>query len=124
MRLELATGREIPIPLEWVNSWDMFDTILSGLFKNQPAAQRKIQRKEFAIEEADTGRDVNRTWELDMSFRPGQKVDMSMIFPANDSNVNTCPRCKTVSTASGEVRTQCVSCKMYELPRLVRLVAY
>jgi len=58
----------------------MFDTILLGLFKNQPAAQRKIRRREFAIEEADSGREVDRTWELDMSFKPGQKVDMSMYF--------------------------------------------
>jgi len=56
----------------------MLDTILSGLFKNQPAAQRKILRREFAIEEDDSGQEVNRTWELDMSFKPGQKVDMSM----------------------------------------------
>ena len=111
--LELATGKQIPLPLELVTSWEVLDVILSGLFKSHPAAQEKIRRREFAIEEGDSGREVSRTWDLDMSFHAGQKVDMSMIFSDLDAKRNTCPGCKTEYKTSLETRTQCTKCKTW-----------
>ncbi len=58
------------------------------------------------IEEGITGKDVSRENELSMCLRPGQKIDMSMIFSDLDGNSNHCPRCFTKSKASSETRTQ------------------
>jgi hypothetical protein len=41
-----------------------------------------------------------------MCFRPGQKIDMSMVFSDLDANSNHCPRCGTRSEALAETRTQ------------------
>ena len=83
----------------------MFDMILSERFKKHPG-HRKVQRGEFAIEEDITGRELSREWDWCMCFRPGQKIDMSMVFSDLDNTSNRCPRCKTESAASAEVRTQ------------------
>lgn len=83
----------------------MLDTILLKRFEKRPGHQ-KILKGEFAIEEGTTGRDVTREHEFCMCFRPGQKIDMSMVFSDLDANSNHCPRCGTRSEALAETRTQ------------------
>ncbi|KAH8820125.1 hypothetical protein F5884DRAFT_744486 [Xylogone sp. PMI_703] len=110
--LEDAMGFVIPIPLELVNPWDMFDTIIAKRFEKHPG-HRKIQRGEFAIEEDSTGREVSRMLDLTMCLRPGQKIDTSVIFSKGDADSNHCPRCRAKSAASSEARTQYSSCQMW-----------
>jgi hypothetical protein len=83
----------------------MLDTILLKRVEKLSWHQ-KILKREYVIEEGITGRDVSRENELIMSLRPGQKVDMSMIFSDLDGNSNRCPRCFNKSEASSETRTQ------------------
>lgn len=66
----------------------------------------KVLKGEFAIEEGITGRDIGRENEFAKCFRPGQKIDMSMIFSDLDANGNRCPRCCTKSEASTGARIQ------------------
>jgi len=112
--LEDALGFRIPIPLELVNSWDMLDIILVKRFEKRSGHQ-KVLKGEYVIEEGITGRDVSRENELIMCLRPGQKIDMSMIFSDLGGDSNRCPRCFTKLEASSESRTQCVNiyCQMW-----------
>jgi len=116
--MELATGKQIPLPLELVNSWDMLDTILTEIFRQHPA-QSKIKRKEFAIEQGSTGQEISRSLKLDLAFRPGEKVDMAMVF-TDESTSNSCPRCQCSSTGSINDRAQCKECGMW-FQRIVKV---
>ncbi|PVH79347.1 hypothetical protein DL98DRAFT_589416 [Cadophora sp. DSE1049] len=117
--LEDALGFVIPIPLELVNTWEMFDMIISKRFEKH-VGHTKIQRREYAIEEGSTGREVNRASDWYSSFHPGQKVEMSVLFSDVDDNGNYCPRCRTKSAASTEIKVQCKMCQMW-FQRLVEI---
>jgi hypothetical protein len=83
----------------------MLDMILSKRFEKHPG-HNKIQRREYVIEEASTGRALSRTTDLRMCLGPGQKIDMSVVFPDGAGDSNYCPRCRTKSATSSEIRTQ------------------
>ncbi|PMD60566.1 uncharacterized protein K444DRAFT_612697 [Hyaloscypha bicolor E] len=117
--LEDALGFRHTIPLDIVTSWKILDVLLLERFENRHGHQ-KILKGEFAIEEDKTGKDISRKTQFKMCFRPGQKVDMSMIFSDHDADSNHCPRCQTKSEASVGTRTQCASCHMW-FQRLVEL---
>ncbi|PQE09018.1 conserved glutamic acid rich protein [Rutstroemia sp. NJR-2017a WRK4] len=72
----------------------MLDTILLKRFEKR-SGHRKVLRGEYVIEEGITGREMSRENELIMCLRPGQKIDMSMIFSDLDGNSNRCPRVNT-----------------------------
>jgi hypothetical protein len=106
--LEDALGRLIPLPVELVDSWDMFDMILSKRFENHPG-YKMVAKGEFAIEESISGMEVHREWNWSQCFRPGQKADMTMVFsapPYLDTASNCCPRCKTKTSAAVGSRAQ------------------
>lgn len=79
--------------------------IIAKRFEKHPG-HKKIQQREYAIEEGTTGRELSRATEWCMSLRPGQKVDMSVMFPENSALSNHCPHCHTRSASSSETRTQ------------------
>jgi hypothetical protein len=83
----------------------MLDTILLKRFEKSSGHQ-KVLKGEYVIEEGITGKDMSRDNELIMCLRPGQKINMSMIFSDLDGPINRCPRCFTKSEASCETRTQ------------------
>jgi hypothetical protein len=83
----------------------MLDTILAKKFEKHPG-HRKIQMREFTIEDDATERELNRDKDWSLCFRPGQKVNMSITFPELGASTNHCPRCRTNSAASSEIRTQ------------------
>lgn len=83
----------------------MFDMIISKRFEKH-RGYTKIQRKEFAIEEAFTGREVSRSSDWTMAFCPGQKIDMSVIFSERDTVSNSCPRCRVSSPELTEAKVQ------------------
>lgn len=92
----------------------MLDIILLKRFEKRPGHQ-KILKGEFAIEDGLTGRDVSRENEFGLCFRPGQKIDMSMIFSGRHrplifsgrGNINNPgPLCGTRSEAETEIGTQ------------------
>lgn len=70
-----------------INADQMFDMIISKRFEKH-RGHTKIQKREYAIEEGITGREVSRVSDWSMCFRPGQKVDMSVIFPEMGANGN------------------------------------
>lgn len=83
----------------------MFDTILTKRFEKHPG-HSKMLRREFAIEEGNSGREVSRKSDFILCLHPGQKINMSMIFKEKAANSNHCPRCGTKSAALPEIKTQ------------------
>jgi hypothetical protein len=79
--------------------------IIAKRFENH-AGYQKIQRGEYTIEDGITGRGIRRGCDLLMSLRPGQKIDMSVVFPAVDTKSNHCPRCQTKCVTSLAEKTQ------------------
>ncbi|CZR63961.1 uncharacterized protein PAC_13858 [Phialocephala subalpina] len=112
--LEDALGFRVPIPLELVDSWEMFDTILSKRFEKHPG-HKKVQSGEYVIEDGISGHELDRMLELVSCLRPGQKIEMCITFAEANIESNTCPRCQTESVGSAGSRIQCQnpSCKMW-----------
>lgn len=76
----------------------MFETILAKRFERLPG-KNKVIRKEYAIEESKSGRELARDWEWSRCFRPGLKVNMSMVFKQNQP-ISTCPGCQSETKAA------------------------
>ena len=63
-------------------------------FEKLGSAADKIRNNEFVIEDLTTKQDVDLQGDWEMCFRPGQKVDMSMLFDRNIGLPTSCPRCR------------------------------
>jgi hypothetical protein len=102
--LEDAIGRVSPVHMDFINSWEAFDAILRLRFQNFQGF-RKVQNKEYVLQEHATKREIKRTRPWDCAFLPGQRVDMSLVFmmkasaeqPDEIPSTN-CPNCRAVST--------------------------
>ena len=87
----------------------MFDMILIKRFEKRPGHQ-KMLRREFAIEEGHSGRELSRSRNILFSLRPGEKIDMSMIFQDNTGKANHCPRCGADTAEASGLRIQWYHC--------------
>lgn len=95
--LENAIGREAPVHLQFINSWDAFYAVLEIRFQDLQG-YNKVKRKEFVLQERTTTRDISRTGSWEGSFLPGQRVDMSITFTELRQNVElSCPKCQTMN---------------------------
>jgi hypothetical protein len=82
----------------------MFEVVLVKRFEKLKGHQ-KVLRKEYAIEDSRSGREVSSKKEWSMCFRPGQKVNMAMVFKQSQA-ITSCPGCKTEADSTGESSTQ------------------
>jgi hypothetical protein len=87
-----------------VSQCQMFETILIKRFEKL-RGRTKVLRKEYAIEDSRSGQELNRRREWSMLFRPGQKVDMSIIFKQSNTSTS-CPGCQTESRAACDSVTE------------------
>ena len=97
-----ALNRFAPIHLEWINSWDAFFAVLAIRFKDR--GHGKVKRKEFVLQNRGTQRMIDFVRPLELCVRPGQKLDMSMVFREVQGVVsrNECPRCHEPSSGAAE----------------------
>ncbi|KAI0134228.1 hypothetical protein BJ170DRAFT_609022 [Xylariales sp. AK1849] len=118
VRLEtaLGTGHVIEIPAQMVDylRWDTLNKLLEDRFYGRKG-YGMVLRREFALEESCSERDLDRKIPLAMSLRRGMRLNMSMIFANADSIIGACPRCRTVSDAPEGVKVQCqtLGCGMW-----------
>ena len=68
---------------------------------------RKIRKKEYALQESATGKEIDRSVEFQDTFLPGQKVTMSVIFKKDAAERSTqssahCPKCEAVTIKPGD----------------------
>jgi hypothetical protein len=104
--LEDAIGREAPVHLQFINSWDVFYAVLESRFRDLQG-YNKIKRKEFVLQERATRRDISRAGSWEGTFLPGQRVDMSIIFTEIRQNVQlSCPKCRVINNNCSRQSTQ------------------
>ncbi|KAH7144342.1 hypothetical protein B0J13DRAFT_635422, partial [Dactylonectria estremocensis] len=103
--LDDAIGRQIPIHLRAVTSWDTFEHIIREQFKGKNGEGR-VARRRYALQDHATHNELSSSTPWSRAFRPYQKVNMSILCKEmpNDSNsmqTTSCPSCHHVSP-SGE----------------------
>ncbi|KAL9578027.1 MAG: hypothetical protein Q9212_005990 [Teloschistes hypoglaucus] len=88
-----AIGRHIPFHLEFITSSGALVSLLADKFKYMGRASEKIKRNQFSINDTRTKQiiDLKRPWES--CFKPGQHVEMSMVFNTFKSPHRSCPGC-------------------------------
>ncbi|MCJ1272603.1 hypothetical protein MMC21_000389 [Puttea exsequens] len=105
-------GKIAPFHLEFVDSSECFFAVLKARFSNagvKPAGLSKLENRDFLLQ--DTRRkkaiDVDKNWTS--VFRPGQQVDMSMVFHRFVCPPSTCPGCLEEND-EGYEQVYCQSC--------------
>ena len=113
--LEDPIGRLAPVHLQFVTSWDAFNSVLELRFENIQGHKKMIQR-DYGLQDGANGREIEQSRPWQRAFLPGQRVEMSFIFRreegADDGNV-TCPGCQTASGNSNDVDICCKNCSMW-----------
>lgn len=79
-----ALGHIAPVHLELVNSWDLWESVLEARFRNIPG-ERKIKRKEYALQDRFSQQDIQRSASFESCFLPGRRVDMSIVSKQGQS---------------------------------------
>lgn len=112
---EDALGTTLEIPVAWIHDWDvselsldppsaadlspqMFYKLVEHRFENLKGHEM-VLRRQFALEENCTGRDIDANLPWSASFRRGMKINMSMVFTNVEIASGCCPRCRTAATA-------------------------
>ncbi|KAF2274241.1 uncharacterized protein EI97DRAFT_435336 [Westerdykella ornata] len=113
--LEDAIGRVAPVHLQFITSWDAFEAVLESRFKNMPGSN-KVCSKLYQLQEAGTGREIDKRRPWQRAFRPGQRVNMSLLFESalNEQDwMSTCPGCRATSANALDAEVHCNSCGMW-----------
>ncbi|KAI4282036.1 MAG: hypothetical protein L6R38_003256 [Xanthoria sp. 2 TBL-2021] len=74
--LKDALGRTTPVHLEFVETFEIFQTVLEMRFDQLPG-HRKVQRKEYALSTEQSEQEIDSALAFRRWFRPGQEVDMN-----------------------------------------------
>jgi len=83
----------------------MFHILLQHRFENLKGHEL-VQARQYALEENCTGRDIDVAQPWSLAFRPGMKINMSMIFQDFSDLHGACPRCKKLSEAPRDTTVQ------------------
>lgn len=115
--LEDPIGRIAPVHLQFVTSWDAFNSILEIRFRNLQGF-KKIKNKQYELQEKATQRDIDQSRAWERAFLPGQRIEMSFVFrndesSTKDANTTTCPGCQAPSLYPPETEVQCPKCNMW-----------
>ena len=89
-------GRTAPFHLEFIDSSECFMAVLKARFSNAgvtPAGLSKLDNHDFIIQDSRRRRPIDLKSNWASVFRPGQTIDMSMIFHRFACLPSTCPIC-------------------------------
>lgn len=105
-------GKTAPFHLEFIDSSECFMAVLKARFSNagvSPAGLSKLDNHDFLIQDSQRRRpiDLKKNWAS--VFRPGQTVDMSMIFHRFACPPSTCPVCLETNEDDQE-QVHCRAC--------------
>lgn len=97
---EDAHGRQFPFYIDFINSFDIFQSVLEARFEDMPGF-RKVKSLEYAMRDiaSRSAIDLSRPWAS--IFRPG-RIIMNMVFQQPDttkSSTSSCPGCLTANTS-------------------------
>lgn len=71
----------------------IFQSVLEMRFVQLPG-HRKVQRKEYALQANQSKQEIDTALAFRRWFRPGQDIDMSMVFNSFATQNTSCPGCK------------------------------
>ncbi|EJT69035.1 hypothetical protein GGTG_13432 [Gaeumannomyces tritici R3-111a-1] len=85
--------------------------------KRDLKGKEKVRKKQYALEDHCSGRDLDRSRPLAQWLRRGMKVNMSMVFRVTKQGLtgSQCPRCHTtvVATEGRTVQCKTAQCGMW-----------
>jgi hypothetical protein len=115
--LEDPLGRIAPVHLQFVTSWDAFNSVLELRFENMQG-HGKMKQRDYGLQDGGDGKEIEQSRPWQRAFLPGQKVEMSFIFHReegmNDGSESvTCPGCQTSTESSADADICCKQCLMW-----------
>ncbi|GAB1312734.1 hypothetical protein MFIFM68171_02944 [Madurella fahalii] len=117
----LALHTKLPSSLELTLIDDPF-ILEDALGRKTPVHLQFIDSKEYVFQDYRTGRDIMRSRPWEGAFRPGQRVDMSMVFKhvehqgqpsTTNDTFSTCPGCKLPNPHSTGMDVECMGCGLF-----------
>ena len=120
--VEDSLGWKIRIPLEIITSWNTFHSILVDKFEGRPGLQL-VKDRRYVFRDDLTGVELHQIAPLSSVLRPGQKINMCMVFFASTESTSTCPRCckPTLQLNSNDLRCTTPRCEM-EIQRIEEII--
>jgi len=106
-------GKTAPFHLEFVDSSECFIAVLKARFSKagvKTAGLSKLENHDFLIQDSRRKRPIDLEKNWSSVFRPGQNVDMSMVFHRFACPPSTCPVCFEVNEDDDEEQVYCQSC--------------
>ncbi|KAL6715767.1 hypothetical protein ACLMJK_006728 [Lecanora helva] len=109
-------GKRAPFHLEFIDSPECFIAVLKARFSKAgvtPAGLSKLENHDFLLQDSRRRRPINLNREWSSVFRPGQNVDMSMVFHRFACPPSTCPVCLQINEDDdddNEDEVHCQSC--------------
>lgn len=97
---EDAHGIPARLCLEWFNSLAAFQAGLEAHFQDMPGL-KKVKNLEYALEDVGSKRKIDLTKSWRSIFRPGRRVNMSMVFPQTQAQSSSCPGCFSENVIAG-----------------------
>ncbi|KAL8917160.1 MAG: hypothetical protein Q9208_008129 [Pyrenodesmia sp. 3 TL-2023] len=94
-------GRIMPVNLEFIETFEIFQSVLEMRFDQLPG-HRKVQRKEYALHANQSKQEIDTAVAFRRWFRPGQDIDMSMVFNSVATQNTSCPGCKLRRTETSD----------------------
>ena len=107
-------GKIAPFHMDFIDSSECFMAVLKARFRRNgvtPAGLSKLENGDFLIQDTRRRRaiDLNKNWTA--VFRPGQNVDMSMVFHRFACPPSTCPLClETNRDEDEDEQVHCQGC--------------
>ncbi|KAM5386882.1 hypothetical protein ACJZ2D_000175 [Fusarium nematophilum] len=91
-----ALGRRQHFHLDFIQCFDALLAVLRANFQMAGVGVKKIDRREFVLRDRFRHVDINLNQPWERCFRPGQTVEMSMLFALSELG-SSCPTCGQVS---------------------------
>ena len=98
-------GKIAPFHMDFIDSSECFMAVLKARFRRNgvtPAGLSKLENGDFLIQDTQRRRAINLNKNWTAVFRPGQNVDMSMVFHRFACPPSTCPICLEINSDEDE----------------------
>ncbi len=66
----------------------------------------KVERKEYALQADQSKQEIDTVLTFRRWFRPGQDIDMSMVFNSFETHNTSCPGCKLQRSETSDTKVK------------------
>ncbi|KAI9661064.1 MAG: hypothetical protein M1821_009391 [Bathelium mastoideum] len=107
--LDDAFRQVVPIPIDFITSWESFDQLMNNRFANFPGLNL-VKQRDYILEDEDFKQRFNRWQPWTEAFRPGRTLKMSMVLNGTTAPRQACPSCGAEDKGVSDERIECTSC--------------